>query len=200
MPQRMLSKGSMGKDVRQFQGGLNADAKLTPKGPLNALNPLVVDGQFGPNTHAKLMEFQRRMMITADGIAGPQTFKTLFDDFEKPIAFTPPSNSPSMPAQMPNLFRPPAGALPGLRVTGIAPRPAPPAPPPPPSPVQTSIGDCANAAAIAAILVLQAAKRQPGWNNSQLGTAPLFVSAGGYIVMVMPDGTIINPQGQAVAF
>lgn len=68
----VLKRGDTGENVRELQERLK---KL-------GFYPGVVDGIFGPVTEQAVKMFQISAGITADGIAGPQTFKAL-DGFEK---------------------------------------------------------------------------------------------------------------------
>ncbi|WP_175409682.1 D-Ala-D-Ala carboxypeptidase family metallohydrolase [Streptomyces sp. TRM64462] len=69
---RTLKEGLSGSDVKELQirvAGWAADsAKKTY---------VAVDGQFGPGTKAAVIRFQRAYGLSADGIAGPQTFGAL---------------------------------------------------------------------------------------------------------------------------
>jgi hypothetical protein len=69
---RYLSNGSVGEDVRNLQRLLNYHLSLPYK-------PLVVDGIFGPLTHARVVEFQKLNSLLVDGIVGPQTRKALLE-------------------------------------------------------------------------------------------------------------------------
>lgn len=64
-----LQLGSKGEAVRQLQTVLN---RWYP-----SLTPLVVDGEYGPATKARVMYFQARAGVTADGIVGPRTWAAL---------------------------------------------------------------------------------------------------------------------------
>lgn len=57
-----LRRGSAGDGVRYVQWTLNRFGYKC-----------AVDGDFGPSTEAALMEFQRDLLLDADGIAGPAT-------------------------------------------------------------------------------------------------------------------------------
>ncbi|MFJ5774454.1 peptidoglycan-binding protein, partial [Streptomyces sp. NPDC093094] len=67
--QRTLSTGSRGAAVRELQQLLNMR--------LPHMEPLVVDGDFGPVTDTHVREFQHRAGIVVDGIVGPQTWAAL---------------------------------------------------------------------------------------------------------------------------
>ncbi len=63
----MVSQGARGNSVTQLQEAL-----------VNAgFNPGGVDGAFGPGTRAALVSFQRAHGLTADGVAGPNTWRAL---------------------------------------------------------------------------------------------------------------------------
>lgn len=64
----VLSKvGSNGEEVKAIQQKLKEQGLFNDK----------VDGIFGPKTEKALKQFQSKNGLTADGIAGPQTLKTL---------------------------------------------------------------------------------------------------------------------------
>ena len=44
-----------------------------------------MDGDFGPLTHARVVEFQKSNQLTADGIVGPRTMAKLFEEEQLPI-------------------------------------------------------------------------------------------------------------------
>lgn len=56
-----LRKGSRGADVRRLQGAVGAE----------------VDGNFGDETREKLVAWQAKHKLVADGVCGPQTWKIL---------------------------------------------------------------------------------------------------------------------------
>ena len=64
-----LQNGSSGTDVRHVQEMLN---RLVPVSP-----QLTVDGIFGPKTQARVIDFQKKNGLVADGIVGPLTTKAL---------------------------------------------------------------------------------------------------------------------------
>jgi hypothetical protein len=74
---RLVRQGSKGEDVRAIQDVLNFH--------IRRLDPLVVDGDFGPRTHARVVEFQKVNQLTADGIVGPRTMAKLFEEEQLPI-------------------------------------------------------------------------------------------------------------------
>jgi zinc D-Ala-D-Ala carboxypeptidase len=67
---RSLSQGATGEDVRQLQirlSGYPAYGQV-----------LALDGSFGPATRDALVRFQRAYGLTADGVAGPQTYSKIY--------------------------------------------------------------------------------------------------------------------------
>jgi peptidoglycan hydrolase-like protein with peptidoglycan-binding domain len=75
---RLVKQGCKGEDVRAIQDVLNFH--------IRRLAPLAVDGDFGPRTHARVVEFQKANQLTADGIVGPRTMAKLFEEEQLPIA------------------------------------------------------------------------------------------------------------------
>lgn len=69
-----LRKGDKGREVKLLQKNLN---KVLP-----ALEKLVVDGQFGEKTEAKLKKFQRKYQLVADGIYGIMSANKMCDVIE----------------------------------------------------------------------------------------------------------------------
>jgi peptidoglycan hydrolase-like protein with peptidoglycan-binding domain len=69
-----LRRGSKGSAVSDLQTRLNAWRSRTYGISLPAL---AVDGDFGPKTHAMVVEFQKRKGLKVDGIVGAQTWGTL---------------------------------------------------------------------------------------------------------------------------
>jgi peptidoglycan hydrolase-like protein with peptidoglycan-binding domain len=76
---RLVSRGSKGADVRAIQDVLNFH--------IRRLTPLVVDGNFGPLTQARVIEFQKSNQLKPDGIVGPFTLGKLFEEEQLPITF-----------------------------------------------------------------------------------------------------------------
>jgi zinc D-Ala-D-Ala carboxypeptidase len=80
---RTLSQGSSGADVTQLQirlGGYAGSGAV-----------LATDGSFGPATQAAVKRFQSAYGLTADGIAGSNTFNKLYalqDDDCTPVHFS----------------------------------------------------------------------------------------------------------------
>jgi peptidoglycan hydrolase-like protein with peptidoglycan-binding domain len=74
---RLIKQGCKGEDVRAVQDVLNFH--------IRRLAPLAVDGDFGPRTHARVVEFQKANQLTADGIVGPRTMAKLFEEEQLPI-------------------------------------------------------------------------------------------------------------------
>lgn len=64
-----LRQGSRGDAVRTLQVTLNRWYPRLPQ--------LAQDGVFGANTHARVVYFQHRAGLTADGIVGPKTWSAL---------------------------------------------------------------------------------------------------------------------------
>jgi zinc D-Ala-D-Ala carboxypeptidase len=80
---RTLSQGTSGEDVRQLQ--------IRVSGYPGYGAVLALDGQYGPATAAAVQRFQQAYGLTADGIAGPQTFNQIYalqDNDCTPIHFT----------------------------------------------------------------------------------------------------------------
>ncbi|QNS07615.1 D-Ala-D-Ala carboxypeptidase family metallohydrolase [Streptomyces xanthii] len=80
---RTLSEGSSGEDVRQLQ--------IRVAGHPGYGGVLAVDGQFGPATKAAVTRFQQAYGLSADGVAGTQTFSKIYalqDGDCTPIHFT----------------------------------------------------------------------------------------------------------------
>ena len=95
---RLVRQGSKGEDVRAIQDVLNFH--------IRRLAPLAVDGDFGPRTHARVVEFQKANQLTADGIVGPQTMAKLFEEEQLPITLA------LVPQQGPTVGGPPRGIQP----------------------------------------------------------------------------------------
>jgi len=74
---RLVRQGSKGADVRAIQDVLNFH--------IRRLTPLAVDGNFGPLTHARVVEFQKSNQLKPDGIVGPNTMLKLFEEEQLPI-------------------------------------------------------------------------------------------------------------------
>jgi hypothetical protein len=67
-PTSTLRKGDSGIGVSSLQN------QLASRG----YNPGVVDGRFGNGTRSALMAFQRQYGLSADGVAGPATYRALY--------------------------------------------------------------------------------------------------------------------------
>ncbi|MCL2553784.1 MAG: D-Ala-D-Ala carboxypeptidase family metallohydrolase [Actinomycetia bacterium] len=67
---RTLSQGASGEDVRQLQ--------IRVAGYPGYGSVLAIDGQFGPATKQAVVRFQQAYGLSADGIAGPQTFGKIY--------------------------------------------------------------------------------------------------------------------------
>lgn len=78
-----ISEGSQGAAVVTLQQALNElyrdfdDPSFWENSPQNAHPPLSVDGIFGSNTHAAVIDFQNWNALTQDGIVGPKTWHVL---------------------------------------------------------------------------------------------------------------------------
>lgn len=70
----LLRKGSRGTEVARVQDAINLWGELTQP-------ELVVDGIFGDNTRAAVIEFQHMSGLAADGIVGPNTMSALQPHF-----------------------------------------------------------------------------------------------------------------------
>ncbi|NYI04143.1 D-Ala-D-Ala carboxypeptidase family metallohydrolase [Allostreptomyces psammosilenae] len=80
---RTLSQGMSGADVTQLQ--------IRVAGYPGYGNVLAIDGVYGPATAAAVTRFQQAYGLTADGVAGPQTFSRIYalqDDDCTPIHFS----------------------------------------------------------------------------------------------------------------
>jgi peptidoglycan hydrolase-like protein with peptidoglycan-binding domain len=65
--QPTISQGATGEPVRRAQRALRRTPNLS----------IVVDGSFGPATHAAVVEFQQGAGLVADGVVGPLTWNAL---------------------------------------------------------------------------------------------------------------------------
>jgi len=80
---RTLSEGTSGTDVRNLQ--------IRVAGYPGYGAVLALDGAFGPATKAAVIRFQQAYGLSADGIAGPQTYNQIYalqDDDCTPINFS----------------------------------------------------------------------------------------------------------------
>jgi peptidoglycan hydrolase-like protein with peptidoglycan-binding domain len=73
--QPTVRQGDTGNAVRRVQRALRRTANLS----------IVVDGIFGPATHAAVVEFQQGAGLVADGIVGPLTWAALPDGGPMPL-------------------------------------------------------------------------------------------------------------------
>lgn len=87
---RIMAQGHKGADVRAVQDVLNFH--------IRRLQPLVVDGIFGPLTHGRVIEFQKSNKLKADGLVGPNTMAKLFEEEQIPISL---AVVPKQPAPAP---------------------------------------------------------------------------------------------------
>jgi len=69
---RLIKQGIQGADVRAVQDVLNFH--------IRRFTALAVDGDFGPLTHVRVVEFQKSNQLKADGIVGPNTMAKLFEE------------------------------------------------------------------------------------------------------------------------
>jgi zinc D-Ala-D-Ala carboxypeptidase len=67
---RNLSQGMSGEDVRQLQ------IRVSGYPGFGAI--LALDGDFGPATRSAVIRFQQAYGLSADGIAGPQTYSKIY--------------------------------------------------------------------------------------------------------------------------
>lgn len=72
----VLREGSSGESVRVLQYMLAVLSEFNP-----GLVPVTVDGVYGPRTAHAVQEYQRQRGLDADGIAGEQTWLSLYRDF-----------------------------------------------------------------------------------------------------------------------
>jgi peptidoglycan hydrolase-like protein with peptidoglycan-binding domain len=75
---RLISFGAKGTDVRAVQDVLNFHVRR--------LEPLDVDGDFGPKTKARVVEFQKANQLKPDGIVGPNTLGKLMEEEAMPFS------------------------------------------------------------------------------------------------------------------
>jgi hypothetical protein len=88
----VLRRGSRGPAVQELQTRLNVWRKRWSRFGLG-LQPLVVDGIFGPLTQGAVRAYQRAQGLVADGVVGPHTWGRLLQ--------LPPSPAPSPPSTVP---------------------------------------------------------------------------------------------------
>jgi hypothetical protein len=115
---RLIKQGTKGADVRAIQDVLNFH--------IRRLTPLRVDGDFGPLTHTRVVEFQKSNQLKPDGIVGPNTMGKLFEEEQLPITLvlaprqaTPTIGGPRLGIQPPRLI--PPLTLPPLRPPLVTP-------------------------------------------------------------------------------
>jgi hypothetical protein len=124
---RTLRIGDVGADVRALQDVLNFH--------IRRLAPIAVDGNFGPKTKARVIDFQRANGLVDDGIAGQNTNNKLFESEKqqfslsilpagaassfgiKPPTLIPPLTQPGFPAP----GSPPLIPVPRLTLMQLAP-------------------------------------------------------------------------------
>ena len=73
IPSEVLRRGSTGENVSLAQYLLTSAADF-----YESVNPINVDGIFGPNTESATKAFQTSQSLTADGIIGPLTWSKLY--------------------------------------------------------------------------------------------------------------------------
>jgi len=84
---QLLRQGRRGPEVKKLQRLLNV--RLTPS------PQLAVDGIFGPLTHQGVLQYQRGLVITADGVVGKKTwYHLLKGDKVKVFPLPPPQLTP----------------------------------------------------------------------------------------------------------
>jgi hypothetical protein len=98
---RLIRQGSKGADVRAVQDVLNFHIRRLP--------PLDVDGDFGPKTQARVVEFQKANNLKVDGVVGPETLGKLFEEELVPV---PLALMPNLTLTMPSFGRSPLGLQP----------------------------------------------------------------------------------------
>ena len=110
---RTLRAGDVGADVRALQDVLNFH--------IRRLAPLAVDGNFGPKTKARVIDFQRANGLSDDGIAGPNTNNKLFESEKQQLSLSilPVSASSSFGIKPPTLI--PPLTMPGFPAPGAPP-------------------------------------------------------------------------------
>ncbi len=74
---QVLSQGMSGPHVKALQDVLNFH--------IRRLEPLKVDGIFGPKTRARVVEFQKVNGLKPDGLVGPKTNALLYEVTELPV-------------------------------------------------------------------------------------------------------------------
>ena len=111
---RTLRVGDVGTEVRALQDVLNFHIRRLP--------PIGVDGQFGPKTQARVIEFQRANGLSTDGVAGNNTNNKLFETEKQVVNLalgSPASVSSASGIQPPRLI--PPLTLPGFPSLGAPP-------------------------------------------------------------------------------
>lgn len=87
-PSSVLRQGSRGTDVVTLQYLLNVAAEFYPY-----ISSVSQDGVFGSGTRQAVMDFQRGMGLTADGIVGANTWRALYNVYLGAQDNVPPSGS-----------------------------------------------------------------------------------------------------------
>jgi hypothetical protein len=108
---RLINQGCQGHDVRAVQDVLNFH--------IRRLQPLMVDGVFGPLTHGRVVEFQKVNGLKADGFVGPLTLTKLFAEEQLPISLALVPTQPQ-PTAAPRGIQPPR-LVPALTLPPLVP-------------------------------------------------------------------------------
>ena len=124
---RTLCQGDTGQDVRALQDVLNFHIRRG--------EPLKVDGNFGPNTKARVMEFQKVNGLTVDGLVGPKTSDQLYEVIELPVPLV---FVPRLQLNLPRVGTNPNVGIQPPRLIPPLQWPGPPTPPPFPVGSKTS--------------------------------------------------------------
>src|SRR5262249_10333469 len=98
---RLIRQGCKGADVRAVQDVLNFH--------IRRLQPLDVDGDFGPKPHARVVEFQKANKLKVDGLVGPETLGKLFEEELVPVSL---ALVPQLTLTMPPFGQRPRGLQP----------------------------------------------------------------------------------------
>ncbi len=109
---RKLQIGDQGDDVRAVQDVLNFH--------IRRLQPLVVDGRFGPVTKARVVEFQQANMLLVDGVVGNNTHAKLFEVEEVPFSL---AIVPNLLLTLPQIGSGLLTPSPGINVPTLIPSP-----------------------------------------------------------------------------
>ncbi|MDR0380907.1 MAG: peptidoglycan-binding protein [Oscillospiraceae bacterium] len=102
-PTTVLQQGSRGAGVNEVQFILNMISEFFPSIP-----PVIQDSLFGATTRAAVIDFQRMMGLTPDGIVGPNTWRSFYNVywgisdnvFLRPPEEEPPAGRPVYPGTL----------------------------------------------------------------------------------------------------